>query len=649
MAEPAVDDWLGGLLPSADLVAVVVHLEDPTGLSQDTVITQAQLGLHPIDLLQRFSAGEEQAMMALDDRITRFVTGDLRPDGTITIAYTRPVPGKVTFFELEALLRRLRDLLSPGRVLLAPDLTPPGQAQESPWSAGTAVVNDDACLPDFRLSRLAATRARITPSLEALRTLAAELGQALADPINEHAVIAATDARLTQFVDAAADLALCGLPGAGFGFALQRKQVLFAALIGKVTGLLGRWQDRLASFADLLNREQLLPPAAVADRFALLGEAERLIAVAPTMPLPATPELYRGEVLRRKGDFDAKRAEFEAVSDTTTRSLASLLTAATKATTGLAGFDPVRLDLAADATAIVDLSREVQLAAANLVNDLDARIARQVQAETDYAKQVTPAGRVETAARAATALLGDDALFIPEFTVPAAEGSAFVAAYLASDTLLAHLTTDPGLEFPVDDWLHGIARVRERMNAWEAVTLLAPPLARAVGQSVEPVLRPLQLPFAPGESWLAMEFPEGSPLDREHLLYTAHYADTPTEGGRLCGLLLDEWSEVVPKPEETTGVSFHYNKPNSEPPNVLLLLATPVIDGAWAWRDVVDGVREAFEMARCRAIEPQHLNNSEFESLLPATITARTFTPITIALDLTANNTVAARTEAHDA
>src|SRR4029453_7420407 len=113
-----------------------------------------------------------------------------------------------------------------------------------------------------------------------------------------------------------------------------------------------------------------------------------------------------------------------------------------------------------------------------------------------------------------------------------------------------------------------------------------------------PGLRPLQLPFAPGESWLAMEFPEGNPLDREHLLYTAHYADAPTAGGRFCGLLLDEWSEVVPESDGTTGVSLHYNKPDSEPPNVLPLLATPVIDGAWAWRDVVDGVREALEMAR---------------------------------------------------
>ncbi|MGW3289607.1 hypothetical protein ACWDR3_33700 [Streptomyces sp. NPDC001002] len=648
MAEPAVDDWLAGLLPPANLVVVVVRLEDPTGPPRERVITQAQLGLHPIDLLQRFSAGEEQAMTALDDRITRFVAGDLRPDGTVTIAYTQPVAGKVTFFELEALLRRLRDLLLPGRVLLPPDLVPPGQAQESPWS-GTAVVDEESDLPVFRLPRLAAARAGITPSLEALRTLAAELDQVLTEPVDTQAVIAATDARLTRFVDAAADLALCGLPGAGFGFALQRKQVLFAALIGKVAGLLNRWQDRLASFADLLERETHFPPTAVADRFALLGEAERLVAVSPTTPLPATPAQYRTRVLLRRADFVAKQTDFEAVSGTTTRSLASLLTAVTGAAADLADFDPVRLDLAADATSIVDLARDVQLAAANLVTDLDDRIARQLQAETDYAAEVTPAGRVDTATRAATALLGDDALFVPEFSLPAAEGTEFIDAFHASNTLLAHLTTDPGLDFPVDDWLHGIARVRERMNAWEAVYLLAPPLARAGGQSAEPVLHPLQLPFAPGESWLAMEFPEGSPLDREHLLYTAHYADAPTAGGRFCGLLLDEWSEVVPESEETTGVSFHYNKPDSEPPNVLLLLATPVVDGAWAWRDVVDGVREALEMARCRAIEPRHLSNSEFGSLLPATIMAHTFTPITIALDLTANNAVAARAEARDA
>ena len=61
---------------------------------------------------------------------------------------------------------------------------------------------------------------------------------------------------------------------------------------------------------------------------------------------------------------------------------------------------------------------------------------------------------------------------------------------------------------------------------------------------------------------------------------------------RQCGLLLDEWTEVIPGKEETTGITFHYDRPNSEPPQVLLLAVSPALKGGWQWNDLIDTLRE---------------------------------------------------------
>ena len=41
----------------------------------------------------------------------------------------------------------------------------------------------------------------------------------------------------------------------------------------------------------------------------------------------------------------------------------------------------------------------------------------------------------------------------------------------------------------------------------------------------------------------------------------------------MAGLLIDEWTERVPAPSETTGVAFHFDEPESRPPQAILLAA----------------------------------------------------------------------------
>jgi hypothetical protein len=106
---------------------------------------------------------------------------------------------------------------------------------------------------------------------------------------------------------------------------------------------------------------------------------------------------------------------------------------------------------------------------------------------------------------------------------------------------------------------------------------------------------------------------------------------------RQCGLLVDEWTEVIPAREETTGVAFHYDRPNAEPPQVMLLV-TPTSERVWEWQDLVDALNETLDMAKKRAVEPVHVDDTPYARFLPATVMATTLYQISIGANLALNN-----------
>ena len=53
-----------------------------------------------------------------------------------------------------------------------------------------------------------------------------------------------------------------------------------------------------------------------------------------------------------------------------------------------------------------------------------------------------------------------------------------------------------------------------------------------------------------------------------------------------------------PAATETTGLAFHYDRPDSEPPQAMLLVVPPVLRGAWQWDDLVAALHETLDLAR---------------------------------------------------
>ncbi|CAM5268169.1 hypothetical protein [Streptomyces fumanus] len=79
----------------------------------------------------------------------------------------------------------------------------------------------------------------------------------------------------------------------------------------------------------------------------------------------------------------------------------------------------------------------------------------------DAARRLAAADRVEAALDTLKALLGEDVLAVPQYAPSTTLASDWKKARDDSGGLIKHLE-DAGRDFPVDDWLHGIARVREK-------------------------------------------------------------------------------------------------------------------------------------------------------------------------------------------
>ena len=76
-----------------------------------------------------------------------------------------------------------------------------------------------------------------------------------------------------------------------------------------------------------------------------------------------------------------------------------------------------------------------------------------------------------------------------------------------------------------------------------------------------------------------------------------------------------------PRTDETTGIAFHYDRPNAEPPQTMLLaLPAELPRRAGEWDDLVDALHETLDLARKRAVEPRHVDATAYARFLPATI-----------------------------
>jgi len=631
-AEPALDAWLTSLLPPLGSIGCMVTWTNPLdGTARERQVSLDDLGLRAIDLLDLIKPDELQSMTELDDRILRFVYANAapRPDAALRILYMTAPAGKLNIFEAAPLVRSLKTLVSHARPLRATDAVLHNEA---------APEQDTAVFVD---------RARIAGPKAALDTLSADIGTFLAtlapqvaDPVtNRAALVNGIDGFLTNTVELLARAASFNLPLSGWGFAFAWRQAAFVDLLAQVSALVARWNDRLADYDARIAAYDALPASTPDDaRFRALQAAELLIT-AKLDPLPAIPAALRTALDAKRTAFVARRDQFQAPLGSTGSSFSALL-ASVKALLPISDFDTQPFDVTPFEDRALVFASDLATNLQGHLTEIDKRRSdtqAQLAIHDAAASATTKAQALQSAAQA---MFGADFKLIPEFGLVAGQGDEWENALDASTSgaLFQYLTATEKIDFPVDEWLYGAARVRPNLRAWESVVMLTD----AFSVLHKPTLVPIQFPYAAGDSWLAMQYPSNYILDSDRLLYTAQYMTPFDKTAHQCGLLLDEWTEVIPASSHTTGITFNFNRPNSEAPQTILLVtpATQTENGAWQWNDLVGSLNETLDLAKKRAVEPVFIDNTVYARFLPATVMAATYYGISISTSLSAANGV---------
>ncbi len=613
--EPSVNDWLVDHLPAATDLGIVVRYADTTGNPVRIFVTQSDIGLDPLDLLFIVNEAATQTAAALEDLVLAVVTTrpDVRPHTRITLAFTESEPGKITLFEATPLLTSLRALFLRSRPLQATDVQLPGEATVS--RTGTIQLDSG----------------RIDAVILALTTLRTQANTFLAavEPDASGGILTNLDAHLTQFGQLSARCNLFGVPHSGFAMVWQDRGDIYTALVDKLKALSKKWTDSLSASRSITTAIPI-PTGTDAPQ---LRAAAIMISTA-SLPLDLDPAPMLAEVVNRQNLFEAKLTVLKNILAAQPATLTGLHQQVA-AQLPLTDFDPADFSLTDQTTAMQTMLDQFVTRTQAIVTEATHRLNAAADAVAAFNASAEPAERVKILGEAGKSLLGDDFRMVPSFKTITAAGFEWKNAFDASNSLLTYISTRPEnpLPLPVDEWLHGVARVREKMFHFENTVLL-----NGAFGLIEPALQPVQFPFHAGEDWLALEFDpanETNTLETERLLYTAHYTEAFQPNDWQCGVLVDEWTEVIPQKEEVTGLTFHFDRPNAEPPQAWLLVTPAAFTGAWRWNDIIASLNQALDDAQARAVEPEALGQ-QFAALLPAVLSETSWSPMTISANILA-------------
>jgi len=625
-AEPAVDEWLGRSLVALNQIACTVTWSDPiTRTPQNPIVTLADLKLRPLDVLYLLKPDNQQAMAELDDRILRHViaTSNPRPDANLQIQYLDSGAAAFSMFETGPLLRELRTLVTQSRPLQATDVRRPNDASQDDNSQ----VFADATRIANPLADLKSLGSQIDTFVSGLNTL-------LSDTVaNRNAIINGVDNSLATAVTLLEQATRFAMPSSGWGFAYSWLNSSFTDLMLQVSALVTRWNQKLTDFQNAITAYNGLPlGTSDADRFKALRAAELLVS-SQLDPLRATPALELAAATAKGNAFQLRLNDFAGVLTNPGTAFVPLFNLVGGLST--AEFDSQPFDISSFGDRAIVVTQDI----ARILSGQSSAIATKVQNVQTQLDNAAAAGSDNAQAQAVQAaakqLLGDDFQIIPEFTLSTAQAGEWANAMAASTggQLLNYLKTTAQIDFPVDEWLYGVARVRPAVHSWEVTWMFD----SAFGITSQ-TLTPIQLPFATNDSWLALAYPPDYIIDSDRLLYTCAYSVNFDPNARQCGLLLDEWTEVIPGTQRDTAITFNHRRPDSEPPQSMLLVSSPSVTGNWQWDDLVRALIETLALAKKRAVEPVFLDPTVYSRFLPATVMASTTYAITIATALTAAN-----------
>ena len=190
-------------------------------------------------------------------------------------------------------------------------------------------------------------------------------------------------------------------------------------------------------------------------------------------------------------------------------------------------------------------------------------------------------------------------------------------------------TTDLSKNFDpqsLENWQCHSALVHPVFRTYRQCVLLRDALAAPGADRLLTIIQ-FNSPTAPAGFWVGAEMRGTDPRDdvSQNFGGTLSLAlELPNNWNpqqAFAGFVFDEWTEVLPAREMATGVSFHFNQPDTEPAQVMLLAVCPAEGENWRWEYLTETISETFDRARKRLVSFEHLKtNPALAHLLPALV-----------------------------
>jgi hypothetical protein len=210
------------------------------------------------------------------------------------------------------------------------------------------------------------------------------------------------------------------------------------------------------------------------------------------------------------------------------------------------------------------------------------------------------AAKIEAAVTILRTIFGKNTLAVMPAAVP--QQHAELARSLAS--LARPIDFDDASTFDAHHapsrFLRQAMRTRDALNPLRRFDLYS----RALGVP-PPAVGVAQLPFVPEEDWAGRSVPKESRLSL--LLLSANTSSALDPSLVWRGLVLDEWTELVPGDRVQTGISFHYDSQNCEAPQTILLCAHSGREPQWNLAELSAIVNETIDLAGVRAVDSDML------------------------------------------
>jgi hypothetical protein len=240
--------------------------------------------------------------------------------------------------------------------------------------------------------------------------------------------------------------------------------------------------------------------------------------------------------------------------------------------------------------------------------------------------------RIKCAIAVVKSILGDDFVVLPHFKIIVSKLSVLNSLETSNPLLDDVDTVLVDKNMAMENWVHDVSKVRDRIADLETLNMLGSCLTDELKLEYKPV----QIPYDPlveqldKNRWMALEVNEENMKDDKLCLALHVYDDFISDlnaDDDFCGILIDDWHEIIPFKEQSAGIAINYNQPDSQAPQAILLAVPseqPDLNYPsakhWSADDIQKMIEQTLNDAIIRSMDYDNLKDTQLGKFLPMTV-----------------------------